>query len=98
MKKIDEKEKQKNKDRKEQRTDASFSESVRAKWFCRAFKLDFLKLICEASLIFKSNLELALSIILKERQLQEPKHVLVECRCLTLWHFLSCLIYSSVLV
>ena len=30
-----------------------------------AFKLDFLQLICKASLIFKMNLELALSIILK---------------------------------
>ena len=33
-------------------------------------------------LIFKSNLELALSIILKQRELYESKHVAVECRCL----------------
>ena len=58
-----------NKDRKEQRGDTSFSESVRAKLFCCAFKLGFLQLICKASLIFKSNLELPLSIILKEREL-----------------------------
>ena len=38
--------------------------------------------ICKASLIFKSNLELALSIILKQRELYESKHVVVECRCL----------------
>ena len=38
----------------------SYSERVRAKWFCCAFKLGFLQLICKASLIFKSNLELAL--------------------------------------
>ena len=47
--------------------DKSYSERVRAKWFCCAFKLGFLQLICKASLIFKSNLELALSVILKER-------------------------------
>ena len=55
-----------------------------AKWFCYAFKLGFLQLICKASLILKSNLELALSIILKQRELYESKHVAVECRCLKL--------------
>ena len=45
--------------------DISNSESVRAKSFLCAFSLDFLQLTCKASLIFKSNLELALSIILK---------------------------------
>ena len=39
----------KNKDRKEQRGDANFRESVRAKWFCCAFKLSFLQLIGKAS-------------------------------------------------
>ena len=43
----------------------SYSERVKSKWFCCAFKLDFIQLICKASLIFKSNLELALLIILK---------------------------------
>ena len=38
--------------------------------------------MCKASLIFKSNLELALSIILKERELYESKHAVVECKCL----------------
>ena len=56
-----------NKDRKKQRSGTSYSESVRAKWFCCVFKLGFVQLICKASLIFKSNIELALSIILKGR-------------------------------
>ena len=38
-----------------------YSERVRAKLFCCMLKLGFLQLICKASLIFKSNLELALS-------------------------------------
>ena len=38
----------------------SYSERMRAKLFCCAFKPGFLQLICKASLIFKSNLELAL--------------------------------------
>ena len=85
MKIIDERERKKitkNKNKKEQRGDTSYSESVRTKLFCYAFKLDFLQLICKAPLIFKPNLELALSIILKERELYESKHVAVECRCL----------------
>ena len=72
----------KNKDRKMQRSGARYSESVRAKWFCCAFKLGFVQLTCKASLIFMSNLKLALSIVLKERELHESKHVVVECRCL----------------
>ena len=43
--------------------DRSYSEKVRAKWFCCAFKLGFLQLICKASLILVSNLGLALSSI-----------------------------------
>ena len=73
--------KQQKKPREEQ-GGKSYSERVSAKWFCCAFKLGFLLLICKASLIFKANLELALSIILKERELYESKHVAVECRCL----------------
>ena len=72
----------KKQNKKGQRSDASYSESVRAKCFCCAFKLGFLQLICKASLIFKSNLELALSITLKQRELYESKHVAMECRCL----------------
>ena len=59
-----------------------YSESVRAKRFFCAFKLGFLQLICKDSLIFKSNLELSSSIILRQRELYESKHVAVECRCL----------------
>ena len=57
----------KNKDRKEQRGDASYGESVRAKWFCCAFKLGFLQLICKATLILKSNLELTLNHFIRTR-------------------------------
>ena len=60
------KQQQTNKDRKELHEQKLWWR-VRAKWFCWAFKLGFLQLICKASLIFKSNLELALSIILKQR-------------------------------
>ena len=79
---IDERERQKNKDRKKQRSGASYSESVKDKWFSCAFKLSFVQLIYKASSIFQSNLELALSITLKERELFESEHVVVECRCL----------------
>ena len=76
---IDERERQRNRDRKKQRSGASCSESVRAKWFCCTFKVDFVQSICKSSLIFKSNLDLALSIIFKERELYKSKHVVVEC-------------------
>ena len=86
MKTIDEREMQKSTKEKETKTeskgDRSYSERVRAKWFCWAFKLGFHQLICKASLIFKLNLELALSIILKQRELFESEHVAVEYRCL----------------
>ena len=78
--------------------DGNYSERVKAKWFFCAFKLGFLQLICKAFLIFKSNFELALSIILKERELYESKHVEVECRCLKIWYLLSFFICSSILV
>ena len=39
---------------------------MRTKGFCFACKLGFVQLICKSSLIFKLNLELALSIILEE--------------------------------
>ena len=90
MKIIDEREREKknkkekrkkNKEKKKQRIGASYRESVRAKWLCCAFKLGFGQLICKASLIFKSKLELALSIILKERESYESNQVVVECRC-----------------
>ena len=74
------------------------SERVRAKWFCFASKEGFLQLICKASLIFKLNLELALPIILLERKLYESKHDAVECRYLRIWHLLSFLIRSLILI
>ena len=87
METIDEREMQKTtkgKQTKAEKTNGnrSCSERVRVKWFCCAFKLGFLELICKASLVFKSNLDLALSIILKQRKLYESKHVSEECRCL----------------
>ena len=99
MKTIDERELQKTTKEKQTKTERSkgnrsYSERVRAKWFCCAFKLGFLQLICKVSLIFKSNLELALSIILKQRELYESKHVTVECRCLKIWDLWSVLISS----
>ena len=64
IKTIDERETQKQKQQKKQKKgDGSYSERVRDKSFCWAYKLGFLQLICKASLIIKSNLGLALSII-----------------------------------
>ena len=83
---------------KRTRGDRNYSERVRAKLFCCAFKLAFLQLICKASLIFKSNLEIALSFILTQRELYESKHVAVECRCLKIRELLSFLICSSMIV
>ena len=65
MKTIDEREMQKTTKEKQTKAERSngnrnYSERVRAKWFCCAFNLGFLQLICKASLVFKSNLELAL--------------------------------------
>ena len=88
---------QTNKDKKEQE-EQSYIERVRGKWFCCTFKLGVLQLICQASLIFKSKLELALTINLKQWELYAPKHVAVECRCLKIWDLLSFLICSSILV
>ena len=73
---------------KKNKGDKSYSERVGAKWFFYAFKLGFLQLIRKASLIFKPNLELALSIVLKERELYESMHVAVECRCFKIWDLL----------
>ena len=70
MKIIDERETQKKKTKTEKNMGGkNYCERMRAKLFFCAFKLGFLQLICKASLIFKSNLELPLSIILKEREL-----------------------------
>ena len=78
--------------------DRSYSKRVRTTWFFCGFKVGFLQLICKSSLIFKSNLELSLSIILRQRELYESKHVAVECRYLKIRDLLSFLICSSILV
>ena len=103
MKTIDERELQKTRKEKQAKTERSkgnrsYSERVKAKWFCRAFKLGFPQIISKASLIFKSNSELALSIILKQRELYESKHVAVERRCLKIWDLLSFLMCYSIVV
>ena len=100
MKIIEERETQKKAKQRQKRTrgDRSYSKNVRAKWFCCTFKLGFLELICEASLFFKSNLELDLLIILKQRDLYESKQVAVECRCFKVWDLLFFLICPSILV
>ena len=81
---------------KKNKGDGSYSERVIANWFYCVFKLDFLQLICKASLIFKSNLELALSIVLKGRELYESKHVAMECTCLNIQDLISFLIGSLI--
>ena len=97
MKIIDEKETQKKK-KKKSRRDGSYSNRVRDKWFGWVFKFGFHQLICKASLIFKANFESALSIIFKERELYESKHVAVDCRSLKMSDLLSILLCSSILV
>ena len=87
----------KQKNQKVTREDRSYNERGRAIWFCCAVKLGFLELICKQSLVFKSNLELVLSIISKQRELYESKHVAVESRCLKMWYLSSFLICSSIL-
>ena len=93
MKIVDEREMQKTtkttQRQKRARGNRSYSESLRAKWFCCALMLGFLQWICKASLFFKSNLELALSIVLKQQEFYESKHVAVEYRCLKTWDLLS---------
>ena len=87
---IDERERQKTEtERSKGVAQASYRDSVRAKWFCCVFKLGFVQLIRKASLIFKPNLKLPLSIILKEIELYESKHVVVACRCLKICNLLS---------
>ena len=79
---------------KRTRGDRTDNERVRAKWFCSVSKSGFPQLICR----IKSNLELASSIILKQIEWHESKHVVVEGRCLKIWDLLSFFICSSSLV
>ena len=62
MKTIDEREMQKTTKEKQTKTEKgkgkrSYSERMKAKWFCGPSKLGFFQLICKASLILKSKLE-----------------------------------------
>ena len=66
--------------------DKSYSERVRANSFCCAFKLGFLRLISKASLFFKSNLELALSIILCQSILRLSADVWKYETCYPFWY------------
>ena len=71
MKTIDKRElqktiKEKQTKRERSKGNRSYSERVRAKSFYCAFKLGFFQLICKGFLGFNSNLELALSITLKQ--------------------------------
>ena len=71
MKIIDKRELQKTTKEKQTKTERSngnrsYRERVRAKSFCCAFKLGFFQLICKGFLVFNWNLELALSITLKQ--------------------------------
>ena len=94
VKRIDKRKRSDTEDRKKQKSDARYTKSLKTKCFCCAFKLGFVQLICKVSLVFMSSLEL--SIILKERELYESKHVLVECRCkkntscYPFWYVLQC--------
>ena len=96
IKRKDEREKEKTKT-KRKKNDLSYSENATAKWFYCAFKLGFIQLMCEASLIFKLNWKLDWSIILKERELCKLKHALVEGKCLKIRDLLSFFICSSTL-
>ena len=75
MKTIDERELQKTtKENKQRQKGARGTEPIVNGWELKA------------SLIFKSNLELALSIILKQTELYESKHVAVECNVYPFWY------------
>ena len=92
MKIIDQRETQKKK------TEKNKGAKVTAKLFCCAFRLSFLQIICKAYWILKPNLGLALSIILKEKELYDSKHVAVESRCLKICDLLSFLKCFSILI
>ena len=82
--------KKQQKKNKQRQKGAMGTEAIVKGWELSGFvvHLSFLQLICKASLIFKSNLEFALSVILKQRQLCQSKHVGMECTCLKIWDLL----------
>ena len=61
-------------DGKETKRKKQKTRGARAKWFCCAFKLGFPQLTCKASLIFKLNLELALSLTLPKKASLKKHH------------------------
>ena len=76
MKTIDQREMQKTTIEKQANTERSkgnrsYSQRVRVKWYCYAFKLGFLQLMRQ-------------SIILKQGGWYESNHVPVECGCLNI--------------
>ena len=100
---IDERETKKNNKEKQKKSQkrkrTRETEAIVKGWELNGFvvHLSFLQLISEASLIFKSNLDLALSRILKQRELYESKHAAVDSRCLKIWDLLPFLISYSIL-
>ena len=88
MNTINEKEMQKHNKRKanKDRNKQGKTEAIVKGWELNEFfvHLSYFQLTCKASLIPKSNLEVALSIMLKQRELYESKHVGVDCRYLKL--------------
>ena len=72
--------------RKEKKTERNkgVTQAIVTVWELHDFFVGLSRLllvICKTSLISKSNLELASSITLKERELYESKDIVVECRC-----------------
>ena len=90
----DEKQRQKRKKKWMQ----SYSKREKAKSFECKFKLGFFQSLCEDSLILKSNLELALSTILKERGSYRSRHVMLEYQSFKVRDLLPFLVSSSILV
>ena len=70
----------KRKGKKQRQRNKRVAKAIVKVWFCFAFKLGFIQLLCKATLILKSNLELALSNILKERELYKSKRVEADWR------------------
>ena len=74
MKTIYERELQKTAKEKQTKTERSkrnrsYTERMRGKWFCYAFKLGFLQLICKASLIFEVEFRVSLINYFKTKRI-----------------------------
>ena len=77
MKTIDERKMQKATKSKERKKGER--EARGAKWFCCAFKLDFLQLLGKASLVFKLNLEMNESWIMNYFKIKTIAWVIACC-------------------